>query len=216
VHVRSATPTLTARALGSLLLVAGSVLMGLSTSGGGGASALERTPPRSPLSAVEAPACIAPDEAQRDIGAVLPTERCRVTTTTAEIEREHEARADRTTTSCSTTEEESTDPRRAQQGAERVATTTTESSGRALSAARTTTTTTAAAGAAGLDAGVSGVSSIPAGSATAPATGGTRRVAVTAIPRTGAAPPFGLGFGLGLGGLGLVGLSTRRPRRRRD
>jgi hypothetical protein len=207
--------TLTARALGSLLLVAGSVLMGLSTSGGGGASALERTPPRSPLSAVEAPACMAPDEARRDIGAVLPTERCRVTTTTAEIEREHEARAERTTTSCSTTEEESTDPRRAQQGAERVATTTTESTGRALSAARTTTTTTAAA-AAGPDAGVSGVSSIPPGSATAPATGGTPRVTVSAVPRTGAAPPFGLGFGLGLGGLGLVGLSTRRRRRTGD
>jgi hypothetical protein len=207
--------TLTARALGSLLLVAGSVLMGLSTSGGGGASALERTPPRSPLSAVEAPACMAPEEARRDIGAVLPTERCRVTTTTAEIESEHEARAERTTTSCSTTEEESTDPRRAQQGAERIATTTTESTGRALAAARTTTTTTAAPGPASLAAGVSGVSSIPAGSALAPATGAAPRATVTAIPRTGTAPPFGLGFGLGLGGLALVGLSTRRPRRMR-
>jgi hypothetical protein len=225
--MRSATrrPVM-ARLLGSLFLVTGAVLMALSTSGGGRASALERISPPSLLSAAEAPVCDAAGEHRGDAAAAVPAERCAETSTTkAEADGEAEARS--STTSCSTTDEESTDPNRqahqdpGRSAATTTTTTTSESTGRAQAAAGTGTAPPPPppppAAPATLAAGISGASTMPRTAVSAPAKPtGAAHSSVTAVPVTGASPPFALGLALGVGGLGLVGLSTRRRRRTGD
>jgi hypothetical protein len=200
--MRSATrrPVM-ARLLGSLFLVTGAVLMALSTSGGGRASALERISPPSLLSAAEAPVCDAAGEHRGDAAAAVPAERCAETSTTkAEADGEAEARS--STTSCSTTDEESTDPNRQAH----------QDPGRSAAGV----VVVVAAVPANLAAGITGASTIPRSAASGPAkpTGGAHS-SVTAVPVTGASPPFGLGLALGIGGLSLLGVCSRRPRRTR-
>ena len=190
------------RMLGSLLLVAGAVLMALSATGRG-AAALGKVAPPSLPTAVGSAVCDA--TGRGGPAGVLPAGRCR--------EEDDETQ---TTTSCSTTEEESEraeshhreDPGRAAATA-----TTTQSTGRALAAARTTTATESP-GPASLAAGVSGASSVPATGVKAAAASGPAptRAPVTTIPVTGASAPFGPGLALGIAGLGLIGLSSRRRR----
>jgi hypothetical protein len=196
-----------ARLLGSLLLVAGSALMALSATGGG-ASALGRIAPPSVPSALGSTVCDA-GSALGPPAAAVPAQRC---------SRDDEDTE--TTTSCSTTDEEEEESdsgehgHREEPGRAAATATTTESTGPARAAARTTTTTEPAPPPASLAAGISGASSVPAtGVKAAAVTVAPTRAPVTTTPVTGASAPFGLGLALGIGGLSLLGLAARRPRR---
>jgi hypothetical protein len=211
------------RLLGSLLLVAGAVLMALSTTGRG-AAALGRVAPPSFPTAVGNAVCDATSPILHDPAAVAPAGRC------PEEDEETE-----TTTSCSTShdESESGDRRHQEDPGHAAATATaTESSGRGPSTARTTTSSaTTESGGRGLAPAGTATSTATSvspptrapgirGAGTAPGTGiaaatanaTPTRAPVTTIPVTGASAPFGLGLALGIAGLTLLGVSSRRRR----
>jgi hypothetical protein len=194
------------RLLGSLLLVAGAVLMALSTTGRG-AAALGRVAPPSFPTGVGSTVCDATSPVLHDPAAAVPEERC-----------PKEDEETETTTSCSTSDDESerADRRHHEDAGHAAGTATaTESSGHGLAPARTTTSSATTESPPTRAAGIRDAGTVPAtGIAAASANAAPTRAPVTTIPVTGASAPFGLGLVLGIAGLTLLGLSSRRPRRR--